>query len=479
MKFLNTFIFLILSFLIVSTSGARTATQKKAEKLIIWIHGIGSSKADTGVMKETLEKHLPRINNSKTYRFEFFDYDTLNPKLTITDFKNSLENYMTETEANLSKTTKVDIVAHSQGGLIIYLWLSERCVSPQNIHPICKRIESLTTLGSPLWGSRMANLAYGLKEKFGDILHLADFGKAQLKDLSLLSDATYKRLQLFSGSEHENFRNLFRKQIRLKVIRGHAPINSKIWGAFFPGHGMVEDDMSVPVVSTDPQVTIFSGRMEHKISIAAQYYMVKSMHMPSLKSIISKYIGSEELAKLIGIFDYSSLTDVQRDCLSDSLEQCTTPVVKPIINSILNRPDPVQKTEFRSFALIGKINLSKALMDQLESQADALPMVVGPDELGSASGPMIIRPTLTIRAKMDPKVALISDARESYSNFVLMNDNELRFHFSGFFSGRAREHLAQVELVIGTQVVKTFSVRVHGGMTSFLVEKLNENNFIQ
>lgn len=475
MKLISLVIILLISTSTAfSYSGSKDAAPQKNDRLIVWIHGIGSSKSDTGFMKQTLEKHLPSMDRSQNYRVEFFDYETTNPKKTIVDFKENLNAFLTEVNSSLASGTKVSLVAHSQGGLITYLWLNEACAVKAK-HPICRKIDSLTTLGSPLWGSRMASLAYTLKNNFGDILHLAEFGKAQLKDLALLSDATFERLELFTSSGSKNFRDLFRKQIRLKVISGYAPLDSRLVGPLFPGHGLVEDDMSVPLVSTDPQVIVMKNGVQRKNLMPIQYHTVRSMHMPSLKSIISKYLGSEQLARLIGIFDYSSLTDVHESCLSDDLRNCQTPVVIPLINHILNRPEEQQQRNFRSFSVIGKINITQDVMNGLE-ELDVVPQIQGPDELGIPLSAMALKSSFRVEVSIDPKVASIGNRSEIYSNLVEVKKDDLRFHFSGYFTGESTVHDVEVRVLHGRKLLKKYSVRVHGGTTSFVLDDLIDQN---
>ena len=468
--------FILLAVIMLSLEMASA----KSERLIIWIHGIGSSQRDTGFMKMALENHLPLADDSQKYQFEFFDYDTVNPKKIIPDFVKDLGEFLTTKENEASKNTKVSLIAHSQGGLIVYEWLAQNCAVKKRKHPICSRIDSLTTLGSPLWGSRMASLAYDLKDKFGDILHLAEFGKAQLKDLSIYSDAVFSRLNLFTAPEHQNFRDLFKNQIKLKVIIGYSPVYSPILDPFFPGLGAIEDDFSVSVASADPQaLTSINGQLGAVDMPPISYYKVKSMHMPSLKSIMAVYLKSEYLGSLLGSFDLPSLTDVDASCVDKNIELCKTPVLKPLINSILNRPDEdVKDVDFRSFAVVGKIDIEAGALTAIEEYVDEV-QVQSPEDI-IANAPVVAgRDYLTVSLVGDNQQELtMGGKRELYANVKRFTGNKLRFHFSGNFNSSNLTQGAIVNINWQGRTIKRFRVNISGGKTSFVLGHLNDEDLI-
>lgn len=354
------YLFTLIAVLGAISNASAAKVLEKPTHYIVWIHGIGGNASQAGFMKESLERFLPSQDPSMNYQVSYFDYNTKDDKLSFEDFRIAFDQYLRNKflkETPFKKNDKFSIVAHSQGGIITFNWLRKACFDRQNpAYGICARLTSVTTLGTPVWGSRIANFAQTVKNWIGNVGIMKDYGIKQLMALSVASPAIFRLKDTFEA-ERMNYYGLFSKQVRLMVVAGRSSVFEAL-SPFFAGE-KIEDDLGVPVTSSNPSYFRYSGTIlgadektqaDEIIPFRYSYAIVDAVHIPQLPNLIKENLG-EAAVRWIPNISYPSLIDIPEDCVTRSPEVCNSPTLKYVASNILGVTRVIKNKPLSTFAI--------------------------------------------------------------------------------------------------------------------------------
>lgn len=199
----------VLSYLLFAlTLGAWPLELLAQTQHVVLVHGVGGNDKTFGSMGEALQERARRRDQSlKHYKFV---YETSNPKLDSDDFAIQLGQFLKDRVLPELKSDqdRISFVCHSQGGLVTSIWYfhsfmqhrglrqDHRYIGPDarlntNYFPeIIPYVDSLVTIGTPFWGSRLATFLIddGLKNSAARALgqdFMQAMGQKQLEEMAL------------------------------------------------------------------------------------------------------------------------------------------------------------------------------------------------------------------------------------------------------------------------------------------------------
>lgn len=190
-------------------------TQKPSEKarhLIVLVHGLGGSRDTFGDLDRVLNFYMSYVDPSYNYiirPFEYRNFETDEQGTFV--YASKLGEFIKQQFAKnkITKEDKISIIAHSQGGLVSIIWYIENMVT-LNHKPYAEyaeQVDSLITIGTPLWGSKLAAAKYyrnaskdveyspiQLLEQSIDMLAKSKgrLSEHELHDMGFLSDVIYR-----------------------------------------------------------------------------------------------------------------------------------------------------------------------------------------------------------------------------------------------------------------------------------------------
>lgn len=350
---------LVLSFFVQSSVYAEH-TQRH---LVVLVHGVASSPESFGALPEALREQLKIESPQTNWEILTFKYDTGRNDRSIFDFSLDLAKYIKAHLKGNSKTTKVSLIMHSQGGLIGMRMLSEMYKNnPLYFPEIKNQIDAFITLGTPFWGSKIALFASRLKPIF-DYLNLPlhdRFGAKELKDLEIASDygPLFRREMIEFQGEH--FAESFKFNSRALIIAGITE-NLDILAPIGSGKYRFEDDMAVPLPSAHLDFYYYLANGANRTEVKVRdfefsnvvndddYMIINAMHFSPLPE-------SEQ---------FKGISSLPKRCISISYEECDHPIFRPIMNHLLMRAqDPYFKRDLTSFGVDLKINFKNLKINQ-------------------------------------------------------------------------------------------------------------------
>ncbi|MEQ1878154.1 MAG: hypothetical protein ABL958_16040, partial [Bdellovibrionia bacterium] len=199
MKQILIFVTALLIFSACTTPSANRgpASEPVPTHYIFLVHGITGDQTHFGAMKEALNVHLNRLNPQYRYDISPFDYDTKSDVKDVMDFANDINaKIMAHLKAKgFGPKDKISIVAHSQGGIVMSIWLFRLFTQvpgygngPESVNIRPDQMDSFVTLGTPFWGSKLATfvkstLNWGSRFKV-NFDPTGIYGNKQLLDMS-------------------------------------------------------------------------------------------------------------------------------------------------------------------------------------------------------------------------------------------------------------------------------------------------------
>jgi triacylglycerol esterase/lipase EstA (alpha/beta hydrolase family) len=200
----TTMIQILFSFLIYSSASLSSAQTQH----VVLVHGVGGNEKTFGAMGEALKYRAEkRGQNLKHYKFV---YDTAKPELDSDDFAIQLGRYLKkEVFPQLqSEEDRISFVCHSQGGLVTSIWYFHSFMQHKGLRQdhrytgpdarmntsyspeIIPYVDSIVTLGTPFWGSRLATFLIedGIKNSAARTLSqgfMEAMGQKQLQEMAL------------------------------------------------------------------------------------------------------------------------------------------------------------------------------------------------------------------------------------------------------------------------------------------------------
>lgn len=215
--FIKILILSLVSLLGCRLALAQNASQERPRRFIFLIHGINGSLKTFGALPEVLKAHGNMIQPDYDIAVIPLKYAT-GKSFSTYDFAHDVSRQMMEQIGTLRSTDRINIVAHSQGGLISWIWylLSfGREPGFENYFELAKQTESLMTLGSPMWGSRMASFLRD-NPRITNLVKGENWGKSELEEMGYSSDTIYRFRRRSVQLDQANFR----LPIRVMAVAG-------------------------------------------------------------------------------------------------------------------------------------------------------------------------------------------------------------------------------------------------------------------
>lgn len=139
------------------------AVGAKPRHYIFTIHGINGDRTTFGDLNDVLTSHLNEIQPEYESQVFTFFYDTGNNVKGTYNFAKAFSKYIKAIYSRqaLGPKDKISLITHSQGGLVAWIWyflsLNNRPGFGCDL-PYAQKIDSLITIGTPIWGSKAASL---------------------------------------------------------------------------------------------------------------------------------------------------------------------------------------------------------------------------------------------------------------------------------------------------------------------------------
>ena len=208
------------------------------------VHGVFGNATHFGSMAEALKARLPR--GERRVQVFHVGYDTLDAKKTVVDFADTLDRQIqTEWARPGHPDDRVALIGHSQGGLVIEEWL----YGAKHRGDVRYAVDAVVTLGTPYWGSKMANFVRALSPSASLEGDAWEPGGTQLANMAFGSEEIATRR-----------RRLFRMERGERVLAiGGATGWLDAAAPFSVGKDRFEDDTAVTVPSSNPR---FYGYIE-------------------------------------------------------------------------------------------------------------------------------------------------------------------------------------------------------------------------
>lgn len=211
----------------------------KPRHLVITVHGLSGNKETFGHFGEATKKYLTALNSNYEVQTVNFVYATGKTETQgAYDFAMGPEGLGTFIKAQfadrpLGKDDKISFVAHSQGGLVAYMWFFNTVVSQGEGYAYAKQVDSIITLGTPFWGSKIASIL--TDENNTNIIPLIkkfapdDFKMSgrEIKDLAYGSDTVnaFRQMSIALDNNPAAVAEIERLPVRLVNIIGILPRN--------------------------------------------------------------------------------------------------------------------------------------------------------------------------------------------------------------------------------------------------------------
>jgi len=143
---------------------SNASSTNKPRHLVITVHGLSGNKETFGYFGEATKKFLSALNpNEEVIPTNFLYATGKSENQGAYDFAmgpQGLGAYIKAQFADrpLTKEDKISLVGHSQGGLVAYMWFFNTVASQGEGYEYAKQVDSIITLGTPFWGSKIASI---------------------------------------------------------------------------------------------------------------------------------------------------------------------------------------------------------------------------------------------------------------------------------------------------------------------------------
>jgi hypothetical protein len=327
---MNKLILLIMTLVCVCPSAfsATSECDTMGTDHFILVHGIGGSKESFAYMKDVIAKDI------KCSVVHEYSYETENNILTTVDFAKGLDRFVT----NLAQTKEKDIniIAHSQGGIVSLLWMVNSIQGNEGFTKnLARRMDSYNTLSTPFWGSDFALMgdytffSLGLEDN-----SISPFGKTQLEHMKYGSSYVQYMMSELVRPENEMVRDFFKNDLRVFNIMATLPklsaYSNFIGAQFFEGDAIV----NVPSMTLDFN---YVEKMNSEYSRSVSQLRVKEFRVSNKSYVIGSHLA---LAPMV-----QAVAEVPAECLVQS--ECThIPYLnfkEFYLNSIVQTDDGIKK----------------------------------------------------------------------------------------------------------------------------------------
>jgi len=174
----------------------------KIKHYIFFVHGYKGNENTFGSMPEVFAQQLNLLKPEECVITFRLSYSTGDNEKSVFDFaqqiNEQIQSKILNRELNYDPKNKISFVTHSQGGLLTAISLQRAIIDAENIHlsKYIPLVKNFITLGTPFWGSWIAELADRNTGK--KALQIIDWinndkpmGKKELADMSYGSENIY------------------------------------------------------------------------------------------------------------------------------------------------------------------------------------------------------------------------------------------------------------------------------------------------
>lgn len=280
----------------------RNLASVKPKNYIISMHGLSGSPESFQGLLPSLTEHLSQINLNYDYVPKNFKYSSGVKDAEIEGFVSEFENFLIKEVPVLNEGDKISMVAHSQGGLVGYIWYLKTLDGVDlRQKGYLEKVNGFVTLGTPFWGSHTTFLLKKFipNEDIQDfIFEKIKYGDQEVTDITAAFEKIY---DYFSKMASKNYVNIYYDPRMLNIV-GVVPAKK---GAEVPKNKFlaVINDLKKKLVKvfdyrlnvgvrweSDQAVNVSSGRL------AFNYY----------SDAITRYMELEKKQNLLmSDFDYS------------------------------------------------------------------------------------------------------------------------------------------------------------------------------
>jgi len=218
---------------------------------IFFVHGIAGDATSAASYPQALEKRLELEDPSFDVVTFIPTYGTSSNTMTLKEASMTIADQIhsfLKSQNNLQGQDKITFVSHSQGGIVSLFWIYASMENEAGFsREEASRVKNMITLGTPYWGSVIANITKYIKsapiKKIQDTLE--PWGLTQLSQMSQLSDSSYMaRDKLLSHTDTTSFE--IKNNIRFLSVAGAALGYSHL-AAVGIGKSFFESDLFVSV----------------------------------------------------------------------------------------------------------------------------------------------------------------------------------------------------------------------------------------
>lgn len=428
---------ILLSAAPVSSASAKDSASNHCTKdqhdYFILIHGIGGEIESFGQMKNAIEN---QIECSVVHEYA---YATKKSSLTTTDFAKGLDKLVSAIPP--SKNKNVNIISHSQGGIISLIWMVNSLKGTAGFtKDLAKRLDSFTTLSTPFWGSDFAlmgeHIFFGLGLKENTI---SPFGKTQLNSMKYGSLYYRSMIKTLTNPTNQHIRDFLKNDLRILNIKAVLPktpyITNYIGAQFFEG------DL---VVNTPSMSLSFNHGLIKSKSYTSKEVIVEPRHYNLSQN---SYTSGTHMAAIPFVY---AVAEVPEECITSV--ECQHPGF----------------TNLKDFFTKDVVNTNQEITVNI--QGFELHVVV---ELPAS---------YTCDDTSDMKITIHpnDDISMSYYLFdhddqepISMFDNKAYFLLKGsIISEDIATALLSIKLKVPNTKERSFSIRVEKGMTTFFETNL-------
>lgn len=351
------FTYIVFSFLFSSctSTGVREPSNiSKPIHFIFTVHGISGNATTFGALNSALTEHLNKLVPSYQHRVITHTYSTGNNDLNTYNFSQQLGlNIQQVLRENKNTKNKISIVSHSQGGLISWIWyLKSLAKDPgyENFYDDAVKVDGFLTLGSPMWGSKLANLAHdkGILQKIQNLAKKLNInppmlGKKELAEMAHGSDTIYKfrKKSIFADQNNINV------PARVLAIAGVFPESTAtkvrnlglfyrtllMWGEQFAGSGdgfRLESDIAVTLPMARFNFFYSPPKFKGDILNFEDFYIFKNEKYDRLSLVESPHVSWNQEK-------FYDIAEVPAECSTiKEGKTCTHPSYPYILNFLSN-----------------------------------------------------------------------------------------------------------------------------------------------
>lgn len=226
-----------------SRAPSNSGTASKPRHLIITVHGLSGNEQTFGFFGDITKQYLTAIDpnyevqtanfiypTGKSERFRAYDF-AMGVTNSNRDYApKGLTHFLNEQfkDRPLTPQDRISFVAHSQGGLVTYMWFVNTIVDRTEGYKYIKNVDSIVTLGTPFWGSKIASILvdFNVTEFVASLSpESSPITAREVQDMAFSSDTinTFRKMAIALDNNPDFARELEKVPVRLVNITGMLP----------------------------------------------------------------------------------------------------------------------------------------------------------------------------------------------------------------------------------------------------------------